>query len=159
MATGGGVPCLPPTNPPSHPSPRHAPPTACRYIDNTPAVQWTSNDPFGHWASAHYTQQVPANGYLCAAAYSSLAFDKYLGTTSAVDLGNVTLYETAAGAADKTYGWRAEPCSSTLGYICNFPISVFSNCSPPPSLPPRPPRPPKPPSPPVMPSCEQKQRP
>lgn len=126
-----------------------------RYIDNTPAIQTTSNNPYGHWAWSHWTAAAAGNGYLCTAAYSSLAYDKYLGRLdNATDMANTTLFESAAGNADKSYGWTAESCgTTTLGFICNFPISVFS-CNPPPVPPPSPPRPPSPPSPPVMPSCE-----
>jgi hypothetical protein len=54
-------------------------------------VQWTSNDPYGHWAWTHYAQQAAGNGYLCTAAYVSLAFDKYLGSNNATELANQTL--------------------------------------------------------------------
>ena len=63
-----------------------------RYLDSSPTVQWTSNDPtYGHWAWTHYAQQAAGNGYLCAAAYANLAYDKYIGSSNSTEVANQTL--------------------------------------------------------------------
>lgn len=113
--------------------------------------QAPSEEPYAHWHWGHPKTSQLAR-FDCVSAQSVLAYDKYLGDTSADKLASQGSYQVP-GQAPK-FGWGAYNCSVALPFMCSIPADSYV-CQPPP--PPRlaaaalqspaPPRPPRPPAP------------
>jgi hypothetical protein len=109
-------------------------------------------NPYAHWTSTFNTDK---NGTAnnCTKASDAAKYDQFYGLdpTNVTQQNDAALYLTTAGT-DLKYGWVVTSCTTTMGFICQVPSTIFP-CYPPPASPPPPPSPPSPPSPPMGTKC------
>ncbi len=113
-----------------------------------------NGNPYAHWT---WTFNTDKNGTAnnCTKASGAVKYDQFYGLdpTNVTQQNDQALYLTTAGS-DLKYGWVVSSCTTTMGFICQVPSTIFP-CLPPPASPPPPPLPPSPPSPPMATRCEQ----
>lgn len=106
--------------------------------------------PYVHWSWTFASDSAAATSN-CGLAVATLAYDYYLGNSSAAGRASRASYSTTG--ADAAYGWTAGVCSIQLQAMCEVLAGVYA-CTPPPTPPTPPPLPPGPPAALVRNRCE-----